>query len=114
MWHNKETWCNVLPKSSLLLDPGIDLYIKKCMRLTWRMVTQIPALEIEYQSSYLRQTLHKKLGYHSSPYMRKREKGSPDQVLEEEIACYLWPGLFDGGGRLIRAGEVLCRMKDAN
>ena len=29
----------------------------------------------------------------------------------EEIACYLWPGLLDGGGRLIRAGEVLCKIK---
>lgn len=113
MWHKVEACCKVSPNSSLLFNPRIDSYVKQCMRLTWRMVTQIPALEIEYKSSYLKQAIHKKLGYHSSPHMRTRQKGSSGQVPGEEIACYLWPGLLDGGGRLIRAGEVLCKMEDA-
>lgn len=114
IWLNQETLCKVVRNRSLLLDPAIDLYIKQCMRLTWRMVTQIPAMELEYKSSYLKQNIHKKLGYHSNPCMRFREKGSCGQVMGEEIACYLWPGLVDGGGRLIRAGEVLCKMTDTH
>lgn len=39
-------------------------------------------------------------------------KASPvnGEASTEEIAYYLWPGLFDGGVRLIRPGLVLCKM----
>lgn len=67
-------------------------------------------MQIEYNSSYL-QNIHWRIGYHSSPYMCTTGKGSSAQSQGEEIACYLWPGLLDGGGRLIRAGEVLCKIK---
>ena len=77
---------------------------------TWRMVTQTPPLKLEYQSLYLQQC-HKKIGYHTSPEVRTLVKGTPDQHQEEEIACYLWPGLFDGEGRCIHKGEVLCKIK---
>jgi len=73
------------------------------------MVTQVPAMKIEYRALHLEDGTHKKVGYHSSPYMQAKVPAG--QVSGEEIACYLWPGLFDGGGRLIRAGEVLCKMK---
>ena len=68
-------------------------------------------MQIEYNSSYL-QNIHTKIGYHNSPDMLTKKTGPSGQDQEEEIACYLWPGLMDGGGRLIRAGEVLCKIKD--
>ena len=74
------------------------------------MVTQTPPLTLEYHSSHL-QRYHKNVGYHMSPEVRTLVKGTPDQHQEEEIACYLWPGLFDGEGRCIRKGEVLCKIK---
>ena len=93
-----------------LHKPLFQEYIKASIRLTWRMVTQTPPLRLEYQSLYLQQC-HKKMGYHMSPEVRTLVKGTPDQHQEEEIACYLWPGLFDGEGRCIRKGEVLCKIK---
>ncbi|XP_066014631.1 uncharacterized protein [Pocillopora verrucosa] len=95
---------------SHLHKPLFQEYIKASIRLTWRMVTQTPPLRLEYQSLYLQQC-HKKMGYHTSPEVRTLVKGTPDQHQEEEIACYLWPGLFDGDGRCIRKGEVLCKIK---
>ena len=71
-------------------------------------------MQLEYQSSTLTE-IHKNLGYHSSPEMcsRRTTNGQPsDEQLE--IACYLWPALQDGGGKLIRAGEVLCKVKVEN
>ena len=85
--------------------------MKECIRLTWRMVTQIPAMQIEYKCLFL-QNIHTKVGYHNSPDMLTKGMGPSGQDQAEQIACYLWPGLLDGGGRLIRAGEVLCKMKD--
>lgn len=107
MWLQMETSCRLSPIEFLLRDAKMISYIKQCIRLAWRMVTQVPAMTIEYQSSYL-QNFHNRKGYHSSPYMKASGKASAG----EEIACYLWPGLFDGGGRLIHAGEVLCKTKN--
>lgn len=70
------------------------------------MVTQVPAMKIEYQSIYL-EGIHRKKGDHPSPSMRTKRDSHPG----EEIACYLWPALWDGGGRLVHKGEVLCKMK---
>lgn len=74
-------------------------------------------MQLEYQSSTLK-NIHKNLGYHSSPEMCSRrptctaEGQASDEGLE--IACYLWPALLDGGGKLIRAGEVVCKVKEEN
>ena len=65
-------------------------------------------MKIEYQSEYLGD-VHNDIGYHSSPAMRSREKLSPVEDTRVEIACYLWPGLFDGRGRIVHKGKVLCK-----
>ena len=71
-------------------------------------------MHLEYQSSTLTE-IHKNLGYHSSPEMCSRRPTNEQASDEElEIACYLWPALLDGGGKLIRAGEVLCKVKVEN
>lgn len=79
------------------------------------MVTQVPPMQLEYQSSTLKD-IHKNLGYHSSPHMCLRRPTTEGQASDkqQEIACYLWPALLDGGGKLIRAGEVLCKVNVEN
>ena len=68
-------------------------------------------MQLEYQASTLKD-IHKILGYHSGPEMcSRRPANGQDSDEELEIACYLWPALLDGGGKLIRAGEVLCKVK---
>ena len=70
-------------------------------------------MQLEYQSSTLKD-IHTLRGYHSSPEMCSRRATTEGQVSDEEqeIACYLWPALLDGGGKLIRVGEVLCKAKE--
>ena len=91
-----------------------DKYIRACISLTWRMVTQVPPMKLEYQSSKFNKDIHKMITYHGSSKVRPRtsDRLSAQQDQSLEIACYLWPGLVDGGGRQIRAGEVLCRFKE--
>ena len=100
------------PAFYLLQD--LDKYIKACISLTWRMVTQVPPMKLEYHSSKFSKDIHKLIGYHNSSKVRPRTRDrlSTQQGKDLEIACYLWPGLSDGGGRLIRPGEVLCRFKE--
>ena len=99
------------PITYLLQDPKIVAYIAASIRLTWRMVTQTPPLQLEYESFYLT-SKQRKMGYHSNPEIRTLAKETSSHAQDEEIACYLWPGLLDGEGRCIRPGEVLCKIKD--
>ena len=87
-------------RRSVLDDRKVDLYIKECIRIVWCMITQVPAMKIEYQSTHLK-SFHTRKGYYSG----MRSTGDPN----EEIAYYLWPALIDGGGRLVRKAEVLCK-----
>ena len=86
----------------------LDSYIKACIRLTWRMVTQLPPLRLEYHSPSFDRRIHKKSAYQNTT---EKNLGPDEESLGEEILCYLWPGLLDGGDRLILQGQVLCKMQ---
>lgn len=111
-WQKEDRHLQLLPDRYILHDSAVVTYIKSCIRLAWRMLTQIPPMEIEYKSMYLQNAIHTKIGYYNSPYMFTKETGPSGHGQGEKIACYLWPGLLDGGGRVIRAAEVLCKIKD--
>lgn len=102
-WCEDDKTCMFAPAWNLL--EGLDKYIKACIRLTWRMVTQVPPMKLEYQCPKLNKDVHRKIGYNGNIKVL-----TPHQNQDEEIACYLWPGLLDGGGRRIRPGEVLCKV----
>lgn len=71
-------------------------------------------MQLEYQSSILKD-IHKSLGFHSSPEMCSKPPSNGQHSGEElEIACYIWPALLDGGEKLIRAGEVFCKVMEEN
>lgn len=110
-WQVEDRRLQLSPTTYILHDPTVVAYIKKCIRLAWRMLTQTPPMQIEYKSLYLQNAIHTKIGYHSSPDMLTKETGPCGQDQREKIACYLRPGLLDGGGIVIRAAEVLCKIK---
>lgn len=70
------------------------------------MVTQMPPMKLEYHSSQFNKDIHKKVSRvpEETRRLTKKDQG-------EDIRCYLWPGLQDGGGRRIRQAEVLCKLK---
>lgn len=104
-WCEKDRSCMFSPAWHLI--KGLDKYIKACIRLTWRMVTQTPPLKLEYHCSKFNKDFHKNV-----LKVSVRTPSSTQQEQDEEIACYLWPGLQDGGGRRIRPGEVLLKVKE--
>lgn len=107
-WCEEDESCLFAPSYHFLKD--LDQYIKACLRLSWRIVTQVPPMNLEYQTSKLNINIHKKLGYVDGFKRRAKTLSSSQENQEEDIACYLWPGLRDGGGSVIRTGEVLCSI----
>lgn len=105
-WRSKDKAVTIqhysyIKQKSVLDDPKVVLYIRECIKIVWRMITQVPAMKIEYQSTQLR-GFHTQKGYYRGMLSIG---GDP----KEEIAYYLWPALFDGGNRLVRKAEVLCK-----
>ena len=80
----------------MLLKDVAD-YVKKLIELTWRMVTQVPPLKLEYHMATFDSQYHKMVG--------SDHEGEDGKDYEKPV-CYLWPGLVDGGGRVISVGEV--------
>lgn len=94
-WYEETSSFTLAPSQKVLTELIRSGYIEACLRLAWRMVTQRPPLRLEYNSSIFDHHIHK--------------KANGDTSLEE-ITCYLWPCLFDGGAKLICPGLVLCKM----
>lgn len=85
-----------IPWEALLKD--LADYVEKLIKLTWRMVTQLPPLRLEYHMATFNSQYHTMAG-----------SDRKDEVGRDQPVCYLWPGLLDGGGRVIRVGEVTVR-----
>lgn len=94
------------PDYQSLKDRHLDLYSKACLRLSWLIVTHVPPMNLEYQTLKFNTNIHQK----SSGW--RSFKGRAQENQEEDIACYLWPGLQDGEGRVIRTGEVVCVIQE--
>ena len=92
---DKKRSCKLAPTPKLL--DNLDDYLKACIKLTWRMVTQVPPLRLEYQTFTYNRDCHK--------VVKPRAEVRTDRYQGQKV-YYLWPGLMDGGGRIISAGEV--------
>lgn len=107
-WIEEDTTCIFTPSWHLLRN--LVSYINACIRLAWRMVTQVPPMKLEYKSMKYDKLIHQKISRNRNLKQRPRTRSSAQQDQDEEIACYLWPGLQDGGGRQTRLAEVLCLL----
>ena len=75
----------------------LDDYLNACIKLTWRMVTQVPPLRLEYHTFTYKKECHK--------LVESQDEAGDDRYQDHKV-YYLWPGLKDGGGRTIFKGEV--------
>ncbi|XP_066030387.1 golgin subfamily A member 6-like protein 7 isoform X3 [Pocillopora verrucosa] len=108
-WFQRDESCMFQPATHLF--PHLDKYIKDCLRLTWKMRTQVPPMKLEFHSFKFDKRIHENRGYWSGHRVRSESHSSAKEEQEEEIRFYLWPGLQDGGGRSIRKAEVICQME---
>ena len=96
-----------LPRPSEDVLTRLGDYIKDCIRLTWRMVTQVPPMQLEYRIMQFDKDLHKLARFqHRAEYCP-----GVDRLHGQIIACYLWPALLEAGDRIIFPGEVMCETE---
>lgn len=93
----------LLPEPDLSAEviSKLDDYIKACIRLSWRLVTQLPPLQLEYSCRKFNEQKHRiKRSFHNLD--------SDDSNQSGDILCYTWPALLEQGGRVIFPAEVIC------
>lgn len=91
-------------KTELILPPlpfdennkKLAKYMDFCCRFSWRMVTQVPPLKLDYQSQQFDERSHV-----------QGVKSDKKQTSSSQIKCFLWPTLLDCEKRVIAKGEVL-------
>ncbi|XP_078384751.1 uncharacterized protein LOC144667222, partial [Oculina patagonica] len=117
-----ERWNKYLQEEKTPLLPALSQdvltqltdYIKACLRLAWRMVTQVPPLQLEYKAVKFDKDIHKLTRFQCNTEYSSCDDQLFVQAPSENIACYLWPALLEAGGRIIFPGEVLCKLESVN
>lgn len=93
----KKTGLNLPPLSSYDEKSGkLAKYMDYCCKFSWRMVTQVPPLKLNYQSQQFDERSH-------VPGFESDKK----QTSSSQIKCFLWPTLLGCEKRVIAKGEVL-------
>ena len=91
--------------------PKRDLksYISYCTQFSWRIVTQVPPLRIDYESSTYSPSCHTE----SQAFVSSHERATPKRVAgfqeRKEIIYYFWPTLYDWENRVIGKGDVVLK-----
>ena len=107
----KKTWrendTKLLPKYDKSLKNDLKGYIEYCTQFSWRIVTQVPPLKVDYKSSTFNPSFHKE----SQAFSFTHQQGTSESWVEsqgrKQIKCYVWPTLCDSGNRVIEKGDVI-------
>lgn len=107
----KKTWrendTKLLPKYDKSLKNDLKGYIEYCTRFSWRIVTQVPPLKVDYKSSTFNPSFHKE----SQAFSFTHQQGTSESWVEsqgrKQIKCYVWPTLCDSGNIVIEKGDVI-------
>ena len=97
-----------LPSYDKILKRELKSYIEYCTQFSWRIVTQVPPLKIDYKSSTYNPASHNESqAFSSSASRHTPERWASRQERTNIVKCYVWPTLHDFDGRVIEKGDVV-------
>jgi len=106
-WHENGKKGEMIPRFDKSLKKDLKGYIEYCTRFSWRIVTQVPPIKIDYKTSTFNPSSHTE----SQAFTSSPQRGTPGRWLDfqghKQIKCYVWPTLFDWDNRVIEKGDVV-------
>ena len=99
----------MIPSYDKGLKRDLKSYIRYCTQFSWRIVTQVPPLRIDYESSTYSPSCHTESQAFVSSHERATHTGFPAR---KEIIYYFWPTLYDWENRVIGKGDVVLKESD--
>ena len=108
----KEKWKEngkqaILPSYDKGLKNDLKSYIEYCTQFSWRIVTQVPPLKIDYKSSTFNPAYHNV----SQAFLSSATQHTPQRWASAQdrkhVKCYVWPTLHDCDNRVIEKGDIV-------
>lgn len=106
-WKEQKKTGEILPIFDKSLKKELKGYIEYCTRFSWRAVTQVPPLEIDYMTWTFNPAYHRESQAFLSSAKHDASQRWVSAQEEKRIKCYLWPTLYDWEKRVIEKGEVV-------
>ena len=100
-----------LPSYDKSVKKDLKSYIEYCTQFSWRIVTQVPPLEIDYKSSTYNPAYQNESQAFLSFSSRKAPGGWANTQERKIVKCYVWPTLYDCDRRVIEKGDVVLESK---
>lgn len=108
----KEKWKEhgkqgTLPSYDKCLKKELKSYIQYCTQFSWRIVTQVPPLKIDYKTTTYNPAYHSE----SQAFMSSAPRHTPQRWASTQdrkhVKWYVWPTLYDCDSRVIEKGDVV-------
>ena len=106
-WKENKKKEEILPSFDKSLKKELKGYIEYCTRFSWRAVTQVPPLKIDYNSSTFNPLNHSESQAFLSLARPNASQRWASTQGDKRIYCYLWPTLYDWEKRVIAKGDVV-------
>ena len=106
-WKENKKKEEILPSFDKSLKKELKGYIEYCTRFSWRAVTQVPPLKIDYNSWTFNPLSHSESQAFSSLAKPNASQRWASTQGGKRIYCYLWPTLYDWENRVIAKGDVV-------
>lgn len=103
----KESDKKLLPNYEKSLKNDLKGYMEYCTRFAWRIVTQVPPLNVDYKSSTFNSAYHNESQAFSFSARQSTSESWVESQGRKQIKCYVWPTLFDSENRVIEKGDVV-------
>ena len=103
----KENDKKLLPNYETSLKNDLKGYMEYCTRFAWRIVTQVPPLNVDYKSSTFNSAYHNESQAFSFSARQSSSESWVESQGRKQIKCYVWPTLFDSENRVIEKGDVV-------
>ena len=111
----KEQWKGNGKKGGFILSFDKNLkrdlkgYIEYCTKFSWRIVTQVPPLKINYKTLTFNPSNHTESHALVSTSVRSSQGRWTYPQERKGIKCYVWPTLYDWDNRVIEKGDVVLK-----
>ncbi|CAH3046942.1 unnamed protein product [Porites lobata] len=103
----KENDKKLLPNYEKSLKNDLKGYIEYCTRFAWRIVTQVPPLKVDYQSSTFNPSYQNESQAISFSAKQSTSESWVESQGRKQIKCFVWPTLLDSENRVIEKGDVV-------
>lgn len=108
-WRQSSRKGEIIPAFEKSMKNDLKSYVWYCTQFSWRIVTQVPPLKIDYKTWSFNPSDHNESQAFTSFAQSQTPRRWADPQEQTSIKCYVWPTLYDWDQRVIEKGDVVLK-----